>query len=51
MLHLLGILPTQAIAALAGLALLAAMGSSLQAAFQGAQAGSLAAPVVLLAET
>ncbi|MBX8464069.1 benzoate/H(+) symporter BenE family transporter [Deinococcus sp. RIT780] len=47
-LHLMGILPVQAIAALAGLALLAAMGSSLQAAFQGSAAGSLAAPVVLL---
>ncbi|UBV42343.1 benzoate/H(+) symporter BenE family transporter [Deinococcus taeanensis] len=47
-LHLLGILPAQALAALAGLALLAAMGSSLQGAFQGMQAGSLAAPVVLL---
>ncbi|MBZ9751850.1 benzoate/H(+) symporter BenE family transporter [Deinococcus sp. HMF7604] len=47
-LHLMGILPPQALAALAGLALLAAMGSSLQGAFQGARAGSLAAPVILV---
>ena len=47
-LHLMGILPAQAIAALAGLALLSAVGSSLQGAFQGAAAGQLAAPVVLL---
>ncbi|GGS27474.1 benzoate/H(+) symporter BenE family transporter [Deinococcus knuensis] len=47
-LHLMGILPAQAIAALAGLALLSAVGSSLQGAFQGVAAGSLAAPVVLL---
>ncbi|PTA68699.1 benzoate/H(+) symporter BenE family transporter [Deinococcus arcticus] len=46
-LQLMGILPPQALAALAGLALLSATGSSLHAAFQGAAAGSLAAPVVL----
>lgn len=46
-LHLMGLLPPQALAALAGLALLSATGNSLHAAFQGAAAGSLAAPVVL----
>lgn len=46
-LHLIGILPPEALAALAGLALLAATGGSLQAAFQGAP-GSLAAPTILL---
>ncbi|WP_412027600.1 benzoate/H(+) symporter BenE family transporter [Deinococcus yunweiensis] len=47
-LHLMGVLPTQALAALAGLALLTATASSLGAAFQGGRAGSLAAPVILL---
>lgn len=47
-LHLMGILPTQALAALAGLALLTATGSSLAAAFHGSRPGSLAAPVILL---
>lgn len=45
--HLMGILPGEALAALAGIALLGAMGSSLQGAFQG-QPGSLAAPMVIL---
>ncbi|AFD24175.1 benzoate/H(+) symporter BenE family transporter [Deinococcus gobiensis] len=46
-LHLLGILPVQALAALAGLALLAAIGSSLQAGFRDAP-GSLAPALVVL---
>lgn len=46
-LHLMGILPAEALAALAGLALLAAMGGSLQTAFQS-HPGSLAAPTVIL---
>ncbi|CAM3543629.1 benzoate/H(+) symporter BenE family transporter [Deinococcus saxicola] len=45
--HLMGILPAEALAALAGIALLGAMGSSLQGAFQG-QSGSLAAPIIIL---
>ncbi|PNY81476.1 benzoate/H(+) symporter BenE family transporter [Deinococcus koreensis] len=47
-LHLMGILPPQALAALAGLALLTATGSSLAAAFQGSRPGSLAAPVIFV---
>jgi len=47
-LHLMGILPPQALAALAGIALLAATGSSLQGAFHGSASGRLAAPVILL---
>ncbi|RJF72179.1 benzoate transporter BenE [Deinococcus cavernae] len=46
-LHLMGILPAQALAALAGLALLAATGGSLQTALQ-THPGSLAAPTVIL---
>lgn len=46
-LHLMGILPAEALAALAGLALLAATGGSLQTAFQS-HLGSLAAPTVIL---
>ena len=55
-LHLMGILPAEALAALAGLALLAATGGSLQAAFMpgqrdsgrgAAQPGSLAAAVII----
>lgn len=46
-LHLMGILPPEAVAALAGLALLGAMGSSLQAGL-GTNPGSLAAPTVIL---
>lgn len=46
-LHLMGILPAQALAALAGLALLAATGGSMQTAFQS-HPGSLAAPTVIL---
>lgn len=46
-LHLMGILPAAAIAALAGLALLGAMGSSLQAGLS-AKPGSLAAPAIIL---
>lgn len=46
-LHLMGILPAEAIAALAGLALLGAMGSSLQAGLS-AHPGSLAAPITIL---
>ncbi|MDV6373136.1 benzoate/H(+) symporter BenE family transporter [Deinococcus arenicola] len=45
--HLMGILPAEALAALAGIALLGAVGSSLQGAFQG-QSGSLAAPIIIL---
>ncbi|GGL85251.1 benzoate transporter [Deinococcus aerolatus] len=45
--HLMGILPAEALAALAGVALLGAVGSSLQGAFQG-QPGSLAAPMIIL---
>lgn len=47
-LHLMGVLPTQALAALAGLALLTATASSLSAGFQGSRPGSLAVPVILL---
>ena len=47
-LHLMGILPPQALAALAGLALLAATGSSLHAAFQGSGPARLGAPVIIL---
>ncbi|GAA5500890.1 inner membrane protein YdcO [Deinococcus xinjiangensis] len=46
-LHLMGILPPEALAALAGLALLAATGSSLQTALSP-HLGSLAAPTVIL---
>ncbi|WP_291426494.1 benzoate/H(+) symporter BenE family transporter [Deinococcus sp.] len=46
-LHLMGILPPEALAALAGLALLAATGGSLQTAFQ-THPGSLAAPIIIL---
>ena len=46
-LHLMGILPAEALAALAGLALLAATGGSMQTAFQ-THPGSLAAPTVIL---
>jgi benzoate membrane transport protein len=45
--HLMGILPAEALAALAGIALLGAMGSSLQGAFREAS-GSLAAPMIIL---
>lgn len=51
-LHLMGLLPAAAIAALAGLALLGAMGSSLQSAFQtppgSPNTHSLAAPAIIL---
>ena len=46
-LHLMGILPPEALAALAGLALLAATGSSLQTGLS-THPGSLAAPTVIL---
>ena len=46
-LHIIAVLPQEAIQALAGLALLTAIGSSLQAALSTAP-GSLAAPTVLL---
>ncbi|CAM3520195.1 benzoate/H(+) symporter BenE family transporter [Deinococcus frigens] len=45
--HLMGILPAETLAALAGIALLGAMGSSLQGAFRG-EPGSLAAPMIIL---
>ncbi|HBY22985.1 MAG: benzoate/H(+) symporter BenE family transporter [Propionibacteriaceae bacterium] len=47
MLHLMGILPPAALAALAGLALLSALGQSFHTAFTTAVKGSLAAPVVI----
>ncbi|WP_424952507.1 benzoate/H(+) symporter BenE family transporter [Deinococcus sp.] len=50
-LHVMALLPTEAVQALAGLALLAAIASSLQAALQpapGRVAGTLAAPAVLI---
>lgn len=48
-LHVMALLPTEAIQALAGLALLAAIASSLQAALQAAPGvGPLAAPTVLI---